>query len=197
MRYIGYANMAHLNEHSSIVARELSEKKCSIIHLEPSSSDSKNEWNYFIDELKDGDTAVIYSFNNVFHSFNDMMYFLKLCSARKIRIISIHDEIDSANTSISGTLTAITKVANKKKEDTTDTFLAELFTGSKQDQKLKRKMAIINMYKAGYSIKDIMTKTGTTYKAFIYRVLRAYKVPLEYPMMARNQKGKNQVAAVV
>ena len=65
MRHIGYANMAQINEHASAIVRELSEYECSVVHLGKSEEDEKNEWNYFIDELKEGDTAVIYSFKCV------------------------------------------------------------------------------------------------------------------------------------
>jgi len=188
MRYIGYANMAHITEHSSAVVREMSEQNCSVVHLETQGDEEKAEWNYFIDELKEGDAAVIYSFSNVFHNYNEMMYFLKMCSAKKIRIISIHDDIDSSDELTSDTLAAVTKVVNIKKEDTHDDIQSEFMTGSKRDKKLKKHKMIINMYNAGFSIKDIMSKTGCRTKSNIYRILHAYDVPMEYPTMSRKKK---------
>ena len=35
------------------------------------------------------------SFDNVFHNFNDMMFFIKYCSKMDIRIISLSDELDT------------------------------------------------------------------------------------------------------
>ena len=41
------------------------------------------------------------------------------------------------------------------------------------------------MYKAGYSVKEIMEKTGYKGKSNIYRVLHKYNVRMEYPAMSR------------
>lgn len=188
MRHIGYANIAQINEHASAIVRELSEYECSVVHLGKSEEDEKNEWNYFIDELKEGDTAVIYSFCNVFQSYSAMMCFLKMCSAKKIRIISIHDDIDTADETASGTLAAITKVMNVNKEDAHDDLQAELITGSKRDKKLNMQKMIINMYNAGFSVKEIMAKVGSHSRSNIYRILHAHDVPMEYPNMARKKK---------
>ena len=197
MRYIGYANMAHINEHSSNVVRELSEKKCTVVHLESRTSDNNDEWNHFIDDLKDGDAAVIYSFGNVFHNYTEVMHFIKMCSTRKIRIISIHDEIDTLNTITSDTLAAITKVVNSRKEEVHDDVQAELVTDTKRNKMLKKHRTIINMYNAGFRIKDIMNKTKSRSKSNIYRILHQYDVQLEYPTMSRNTKEKDHAAAVV
>ena len=188
MRHIGYANMAQINEHPSTIVRELSEYDCSVVHLGKLEEDKKNEWNYFIDELKEGDTAVIYSFCNVFQNYSAMMYFLRMCSAKKIRIISIHDDIDTADETASGTLAAITKVMNVNKEETHDDLQAEFITGSKRDKKLNMQKMIINMYNAGFSVKEIMTKVGSHSRSNIYRILHAHDVPLEYPNMVRKKK---------
>lgn len=41
------------------------------------------------------------------------------------------------------------------------------------------------MYKAGYSVKEIMERTGYRGKSNIYRVLHMYDVNMEYPSMSR------------
>ena len=197
MRYIGYANMAHIDEHSSNVVRELSEKKCSVVYLESRNSDNHAEWNHFIDELNDGDVAVIFSFGNVFHNYTEVMHFLKMCSTRKIRIISIHDEIDTSDTITSDILTAITKVVNSNKEEVHDDVQAELVIGTKRNKKLKKHRTIVNMYNAGFSIKDIMNKTNCRSKSNLYRILHLYDVQLEYPAMSRKTKERKKAAAVV
>ena len=184
--------MAHINEHASAIVKELSDRNCSVVHLETTNGEERNEWSYFIDELKEGDAAVIYSFSNVFQNYTEMMYFLKMCSAKSIRIVSIHDDIDSSDEITSDTLAAITRVVNIKKEDTHDDVQAEFMTGSKRDKKLKMHKVIINMYNAGFSIKEIMAKTGSKTKSNIYRILHAYDVPLEYPSMSRRGKSSSK-----
>ena len=186
--------MAQINEHASAVVRELSNRHCSVVHLEKQGEEGKPEWGYFIDELKDGDVAVLYSFCNCFRSFTDMMYFLKLCSAKSIRIVSIHDELDSSDEMFSSrtadTLAAIAKVPNVKETHTQDDFESDMFAGSTRDRKLKKYRMIINLYNAGFTIDEILKKTGYTSKSTIYKVLHAYDVPMEYPAMSRSAKAE-------
>lgn len=47
-------------------------------------------------------------------------------------------------------------------------------------------MLVINMYSSGYSIKDIMTKTGYRGKSNIYRILKMYDIDVYYPQKKRN-----------
>ena len=101
------------------------------------------------------------SFDNVFHNFHDMMFLIKYCSKMDIRIISISDELDTHD-----------------KE-------TELYSYSFEDRKLKRYKLVINMYKAGYSVKEIMERTGYRGKSNIYRILHQYDIKMEYPSMSR------------
>ena len=59
------------------------------------------------------------------------------------------------------------------------------YSQSKSEEKLKRYMLVINMYSSGYSIKDIMTKTGYRGKSNIYRILKMYDVDVYYPQKIR------------
>ena len=40
-------------------------------------------------------------------------------------------------------------------------------------------------YKAGYSVKEIMERTGYRGKSNIYRILHQYDIKMEYPSMSR------------
>lgn len=52
---------------------------------------------------------------------------------------------------------------------------------------------VINMYNAGYSVKEIMERTGYRGKSNVYRILHLYDVSLEYPSMSRS-KSSNDIA---
>ena len=52
---------------------------------------------------------------------------------------------------------------------------------------------VINMYNAGYSIREIMSKTGYRGKSNIYRVLHMYNVELGYPTMVRTRPFEGNV----
>lgn len=97
MKSIGYSNNAHSIEHREKVAEVMSKLNCSIVHMEDFEDMARTEWHLFIDELEEGDTAVLYSFYDAFDNHHELMFFLKLCAMKNIRIISIQDSLDSNN----------------------------------------------------------------------------------------------------
>lgn len=191
MKYIGYSNNAHIIEHKNKVVEVMTKLKCSVIHMEDYDGMARNEWRLFIDELEEGDVAVLYSFYDAFDSHHDMMFFLKLCAMKKIRFISIKDKLDSSNeyfqsSGVRQVLEAINTVSAKKSDGKSDDFEAELYALTHEQRKLKRYRMVINMYKAGYPIKEIMYRTGYKGKSNIYRILHLYNIDVEFPSMLRN-----------
>jgi DNA invertase Pin-like site-specific DNA recombinase len=163
---------------------------CVNIHIEETKDKKRIEWCKFIDSLSNGDSAVFASFDNVFHNFNDMMFFIKYCSKMDIRIISLSDELDTHDKlfperGTADTLNLICKVFSKRDRASHDDLEAELYSYSFEDRKLKRYKLVINMYKAGYSVKEIMERTGYRGKSNIYRILHQYDIEMEYPSMSR------------
>ena len=79
----------------------------------------------------------------------------------------------------------ICKVFSKRDRASHDDLEAELYSYSFEDRKLKRYKLVINMYKAGYSVKEIMERTGYRGKSNIYRILHQYDIKMEYPSMSR------------
>jgi transposase len=73
------------------------------------------------------------------------------------------------------------------REEGFDDFEAELISDKHQEKKLRKYRMVINMYNAGYSIKEIMSRTGYRGKSNIYRILHMYNVELEYPTMVRTR----------
>lgn len=192
MKYIGYINKAQLVEHMQTIVRQMSDVGCSLILCQEEDDATHSEWKRFVTALHDGDVAVLYSFKNAFKNSNDMVFFLKMCSSKNIRIISLADSVDSADKlfprpSTKNTLLAIVNMSAVSKEDTHDDFEAELISDKHQEKKLKRYRMVINMYNAGYNIKEIMSRTGYRGKSNIYRILHQYGVELEYPTMVRNK----------
>ena len=140
--------------------------QCLAIHIGDKDDTDRQEWKRFVAELNDGDVAVLLSFENAFRNYNDMIFFLKLCESKRIRFISLRDSLDSSD----------------------KLFLeAELISDKHQEKKLRKYRMVINMYNAGYSIKEIMSRTGYRGKSNIYRILHMYNVELEYPTMVRTR----------
>ena len=163
---------------------------CVNIHIEDTKDKKRIEWCKFIDSLSNGDSAVFASFDNVSHNFHDMMFFIKYCSKMDIRIISLSDELDTHDKlfperGTADTLNLICKVFSKRDRASHDDLEAELYSYSFEDRKLKRYKLVINMYKAGYSVKEIMERTGYRGKSNIYRILHQYDIEMEYPSMSR------------
>lgn len=122
-----------------------------------------------------------------------MMFFLKLCASKNIRIISLKDSLDTydvffSKVSTQNTLNVIAGMTVTKGQAAFDDFQAELLSDKFHEKKLKKYRMVINMYNAGYSIKEIMFRTGYHGKSNIYRILHMFNVELEYPTMVRSKQ---------
>lgn len=189
MQYIAYGNIAQDIEEKKSIIDSLKQMDCPI-YLDDDNQKKRERWKDFIDALKEGDTAVVYSFSNSFINYHDMIFFLKYCFAQNIRIISLADKLDTYDllfpeSHTQNVLQLICKMFLRKKKGTPSNETE--YTRSKAEKKLKKYRLVINMYMAGYSIKDIMLKTGYKGKGSIYRILRYYKVDVAYPQKKRSR----------
>ena len=165
---------------------------CSSIYYDDRDDGERQKWKSFVGTLNNNDTAVLISFDNAFCNFNDLMFFLKLCSSKNIRIISLKDSLDTSDelfpkARTQDTLRAIANMTVAKGQAAFDDFQAELLSDKFHEKKLKKYRMVINMYNAGYSIKEIMSRTGYHGKSNIYRILHMFNVELEYPTMVRSK----------
>lgn len=176
----------------------MKEHGCVSVHVEEVRSSNRSRWQDFVDGLDDYDIAVLYSFDNAFRNIHDMIFFLKFCSKKNIRIVSVEDKVDSNNLLFSGTTTkdvfdVVCKMFSKRDRNSHDDIEADLYSNKHSDRRLKRYRMVINMYNAGYSVKEIMERTGYRGKSNVYRILHLYDVSLEYPSMSRS-KSSNDIA---
>lgn len=198
MKNIGFINTAQDIEQTGYMVDLMKEYGCVSVHIEELRSCNRSRWKEFVDELEDSDVAILYSFDNAFKNIHDMIFFLKFCSKRNIRIVSIEDKVDSNDTLSSGTTTkdifeVVCKMFSKRDRNSHDDIEADLYSNKHSDRRLKRYRMVINMYNAGYSVKEIMERTGYRGKSNIYRILHLYDVSLEYPAMSRS-KSSNDIA---
>lgn len=198
MRNIGYINKAQLVEQMNVILPKMSNMGCSVILCQEGDDAEHQEWKRFVSMLHEGDVAVLYSFDNAFKNFNDMIFFLKMCSNKHVRIISIEDSVDSSDklfpaSGTQHTLEAIANMSATDKTDTNDDFEAELISDKHLEKKQKRHRMVINMYNAGYNIKEIMSRTGYKGKSNIYRILHKYDIELAYPTMVRSKQNPHLV----
>lgn len=190
MKHIGYIGNAHINEHGEDALQQMRVHGCETIYKENGKGRKRPQWEAFINELQEDDCAVLLSFDNAFYNFHDMIFFVKFCRKTGIRIVSIADGLDTQDelfpeSKTVNTLDLICKVFSKRDRNTHDDLEAELYSTNYNDRKLKRYKLVINMYKAGYCIKEIMERTGYRSKSNLYRILHMYDVQMEYPSMSR------------
>lgn len=190
MKHIGYIGNAHINEHGADALQQMRVHGCETLYKENGKGRKRPQWEAFINELHEGDCAVLLSFDNAFYNFHDMIFFVKFCRKTGIRIVSIADGLDTQDelfpeSKTVNTLDLICKVFSKRDRNTHDDLEAELYSTNYNDRKLKRYKLVINMYKAGYCIKEIMERIGYRSKSNLYRILHMYDVQMEYPSMSR------------
>jgi len=198
MKNIGFVNSAQDIEQTERMLNLMMEHGCVNIHVEELRSSNRSRWKDFVDGLDDFDIAVLYSFDNAFRNIHDMIFFLKFCSKKNIRIVSVEDKVDSDNLLFSGTKTkdvfdVVCKMFSKRDRNSHDDIEADLYSNKHSDRRLKRYRMVVNMYNAGYSVKEIMERTGYRGKSNVYRILHLYDVSLEYPSMSRS-KSSNDIA---
>lgn len=198
MKNIGFIKAAQDIEQTEQMLNLMKEHGCVSVHVEEVRSSNRSRWQDFVDGLDDYDIAVLYSFDNAFRNIHDMIFFLKFCSKKNIRIVSVEDKVDSNNLLFSGTTTkdvfdVVCKMFSKRDRNSHDDIEADFYSNKHSDRRLKRYRMVINMYNAGYSVKEIMERTGYRGKSNVYRILHLYDVSLEYPSMSRS-KSSNDIA---
>jgi DNA invertase Pin-like site-specific DNA recombinase len=146
-------------------------------------------WDVLIGRLQPYDTIVISKLSNALDSIRQFTFFLELCHINNIRLISIHDRIDTEdklffNVSTAEILKAIAllpKEANaiRKTGNSVMRIKKPIVNKTKKTVvKTERDKRIINMYIQGFSINDIMKDSGFSSKSSIWRILNNANIEL-------------------
>lgn len=196
MKQIGYINLSQYIEQRDNLLDIINKHECAFVYVEEAHDTSRSRWKDFVDDLEEGDVAVLCSFDNAFRNIHDMVFFLKYCSKKGVRIVSLQDALDTHDilfpmTKTGNILELVCKMFSKRDRNSHDDIEAQLYSNKYSDKMLKRYKMVINMYNAGYSVKEIMERTGYRGKSNIYRILHLYDVKLEYPSMSRSKSGKD------
>lgn len=146
-------------------------------------------WDSLIGRLQTGDTIVIPKLSNAVKGTRQLVFFLELCRVNNIRLVSIHDRIDShdelfPDAKTSDVLTAIAllpKEANAiRKSDTHVLKIRRQISEMSQKAvgKAERNRRVINMYQQGFSIDDIFAESGFKSRSSVFRVLNDANIDL-------------------
>jgi DNA invertase Pin-like site-specific DNA recombinase len=155
----------------------------------PQSDKARTLWDTLIGRLQVSDTIVIPKLSNALRGTRQLIFFLEFCRINNIRLISIHDKIDSGDqlftdTKTSDVLTAIAllpKEANAvRKAGRHIKRVKTQIIGMTQKAvvKTERNKRIVNMYLQGFSIDDIFAESGFSSRSSIFRILNAANIEL-------------------
>ena len=177
-------------------------KECgcdSIIIEEGIKERLRPQWRKLLTLLKKEDEIVLTRLSNAVRGIRELGAFLDLCRVYKIRIVSIHDRIDTKNelfpeTTAGDVLDTVSRIS----EEATKVRRSEgrVVRNLKSQRKEKTKSAlrqdrekmIVNMYKSGHVIDDIWKVSGYKSRTTIFRVLRRAGVELDRKPSSRNEQ---------
>ncbi len=174
----------------------------------PRNDEMRTLWDSLIGRLQFGDTIVIPKLSNALKGARQLVFFLELCRVNNIRLVSIHDRIDSKDElfpdcKTSDVLTAIAllpKEANAIRKNDRHVIkvrkqISEM--SRKAVGKAERNRKVINMYQQGFSIDDIFAESGFKSRSSVFRVLNDANIELNRgntrgPLGPRKKKGEEK-----
>lgn len=141
--------------------------------------------------LGTGDEIVVAKFSNALRGSRELASFIELCRIKNVRIISIHDRIDSRGklfpeTTVTEVLEMIGSLpaeATALRTASAHVMRLQLNITSKKstpksENRESREKIIVDMYNAGYSLEEIWEASGFKSKSSLFRILKKYNVKL-------------------
>jgi DNA invertase Pin-like site-specific DNA recombinase len=160
----------------------------SIIEESGSQEKLRPEWRRMLAGLRKGDTVVVSRLGNALRGIRELGAFLDLCNEVGVRIVSIHDRIDSGNLLFPDTTQAdILRTIGGLSAEATAIRRSENRMLMKRKGKVNlvkdalrvdREKAIVNMYNSGVSMDDIWRMSGFKSRTSVFRVLNRNGVEL-------------------
>ncbi len=162
---------------------------CNEIMEEQQDYELRTEWNKLLDRLNKGDELVVPKLSHVLRETRQLSYLLEYCRLKEIRLISIHDRIDSSNelfpeTQMSDILNVVALLPKeafdiRKSSDAVRKVKSRMRTLSPVDyNRIERKEFVVNMYKSGHLINEIWKASGFRSRSSVFRVLKEAGITL-------------------
>jgi len=158
-----------------------------VIEEEGTQEKYRPQWRRMLTRLAKGDEVVVSKLSNALRGIRELGVFLDLCREYGIRLVSIHDRIDTKGelfpeTGANDVLETISRLSSEA------TSVRRAEQGLKSSRKVKpnakrglrqyRDRTIISMYNAGHSIDDIWEASGYASRASVFRVLNRNGIQL-------------------
>ena len=179
----------------------------SIIEESGSQEKLRPEWRRMLAGLRKGDTVVVSRLGNALRGIRELGAFLDLCNEVGVRVVSIHDGIDSGNLLFPDTTQAdILRIIGGLSAEATSIRRSENRMMMKRKGKVNlvkdalradREKAIVNMYNSGVSMDDIWRMSGFKSRTSVFRVLNRNGVELnrgrhQGPIKKRSERKTNE-----
>ena len=189
MAKVGYIFMADAQESFEQDKAWMKEYGCIRIVEEKAENEKlRPEWRTLLMALERGDEIVISKFSNALRGARELSFFLELCRIKVVRIISIHDKVDSkdevfpplpseAMLNIVGALPSEVAILRKASNHIMKLHHVKVKTKATRSRQ-EREATIVNMYNGGHSIEDIWHQSGFKSRSSVFRILNKYGITL-------------------
>ena len=146
------------------------------------------QWKQLMASLGRGDELVVAKFSNAVRDLRGLAALVELCRIKVVRLVSIHDKIDTLGELFPDTTAAQVlemfgalpeEVAVLRKSSSHIMQLQQNIKppATKKDMsRAEREKTIVDMYNNGYPIDDIWKMSGFNSKSSIWRILNKYGV---------------------
>lgn len=163
-------------------------------------------WKQLLANLDRGDEIVVSKFSNAVRGSRELAAFFELCRVKMVRIISIHDRMDSFDKVFPSPSAAdMFQMIGSLPEEAMALRRASAHVQNLQrnlnvrpktkaaETKQERESTIVSMYNSGHTIDDIWTVSGFRSRSSVFRILNKYGVKLNRghfsgPLGKRNKK---------
>ena len=181
---------------------------CVQVVLEKSEHEKvRPQWKQLLSNLGRGDELVVSKLSNAVRGSRELAALIELCRIKVVRIISIHDKIDTAGELFPETTPADVMamvgslpeeaMALRKASAHIDILKQNIRPpkGLSVKSKEDREKTIVSMYNSGHSIDDIWSVSGFHSRSSVFRILNKYGVTLNRgkfsgPLGKRKKEGE-------
>lgn len=160
-----------------------------VVEEQPEMEKLRPAWKSLLSGLEHGDTLVVPKLSNVLRGSMQLSVFLEICRIKSLRLISIHDRIDTGGEYF--TDIRITDVLEMIATLPKEVYAARKSSGRKiringhiamqseaSQRRAERIKVVISMYKKHCSLPEIMKASGFKSRGSIFRVLNEAGVKL-------------------
>lgn len=213
MAKVGYIFKANFYDGFEADKEWMQQYGCVQVIEEPVEHETlRPQWKQLMASLERGDEVVVSKFSNAVQGVRELASFIEFCRIKVVRIISIHDRIDSSGKLFPETTAgevlemfgALPEEAAALRKASAHVMRLQLNIKPptrktaaipKSDRKNREKI-IVDMYNNGYDINDIFAASGFASRSSIFRILNKHSVTLNRgkfsgPLGKRKKKGED------